>query len=160
METQRKNHKISTIKYPKPHWKYPENTQKHTYTHTHTQTVSKTQKINPKTPSVHTIKNSPKTQQQTTEKPSESHCKFTTEIVCGGWRWRVVVVEIVGGVLGSWVVGCGLWVCGLRIVEIGEFCGVGCCWGAGSAVVVVDLTCVKIVARNCGLLAVDVNDGG
>ena len=26
--------------------------------------------------------------------------------------------------------------------------------------VVVNLTCVKIVARNCGLLAVDVNDGG
>ena len=34
------------------------------------------------------------------------------EIVCGGWRWRVVVVEIIGGVLGSWVVGCGLWVMG------------------------------------------------
>ena len=45
--------------------------------------------------------------------------------MCGGWRSRVVVVEIVGGVLGSWVR--GLWVRGLRIVEIGEFCGVGCC---------------------------------
>ena len=33
--------------------------------------------------------------------------------MCGGWRWLVVAVEIVGGVLGSWVVGCGFVGCGL-----------------------------------------------
>ena len=65
-------------KIPKTSLKIPRKYQKNKNTH---------RKIASKTLCVHTTKNSPKTQQQTTEKPSKSHCKSTAEIVCGGWHW-------------------------------------------------------------------------
>ena len=84
-KTQKEPHCNQHKKIPKTSLKIPRKYQKNK--NTHRKIASKTQKINPKTPSVHTTKNSPKTQQQTTEKPSKSHCKSTAEIVCGGWRW-------------------------------------------------------------------------